>query len=529
MTGGRIIGALAVADFRERSRRYSFLVTLLFTVYLGYAAARGDISLRLGDYRGLYTSAWVGAMMSLIVTTFLSLVGFYMVKNAVERDRRTGVGEILASTPLSRAAYLLGKFLSNFAVLASLVVVLAVAAIAMQFIVGEDRTFHAWALLSPFLLLSLPAMAVTAAIAVIFESVRWLRGGFGNIAWFFLWGTSIGLPGALKIPQCDPFGLWTVFESIAPAARAQIPGYKESFSLTIADKSARVFPGFAWPGIDWTPEKILWRIGWVAVAFAIVLLAVLFFDRFDPARSSAGAARKKKGKAAAAKKEAGSPETVPRISPPTPLTPLAGEARGGGFGRIFIAELRLEVQGYRWWWYAVATGLVIAQLASPLDVARGPLLTAAWIWPVLMWSAMGMRETRFGTRQLLFSCARVVPRQLPASWLAGVAIAALAGIGTGIRLAIAGQFTALLAWAAGALFVASLALALGVWTGSSRFFEGLYTALWYVGPLNRVRGLDFTGAANGASAGRFALLYLLITAALLAAAFTRRARQLAAL
>jgi hypothetical protein len=147
---------------------------------------------------------------------------------------------------------------------------------------------------------------------------------------------------------------------------------------------------------------------------------------------------------------------------------------------------------------------------------------------VLTWSALGVRETRFGTRQLLFSCARIVPRQLPAAWLAGVAIAMLAGIGTGIRLAIAGQMAALLAWAAGALFVASLALALGVWTGTSRFFEGLYTALWYVGPLNRVRGIDFTGAANGASAGRFAWMYVLITTTLLAAAFIGRARQLSA-
>ena len=145
------IYAIGRADFLERVRRHSFLVTLLFAVYLGYAAATGQISLRLGEYRGVYTSAWIGVMVSLITTTFLSLVGFYIVKNAVERDRQTGVGEILASTPLSRTAYLLGKFLSNFAVLASMLVVLALAAIVMQFLVAEDRAFHAWALLFTFL------------------------------------------------------------------------------------------------------------------------------------------------------------------------------------------------------------------------------------------------------------------------------------------------------------------------------------------------------------------------------------------
>jgi ABC-type transport system involved in multi-copper enzyme maturation permease subunit len=204
MSTPRTIWAIARADFLERVRRYSFLVTLLFAVYLGYAAATGRISLRLGQYRGLYTSAWIGATVSLVTTTFVSLVGFYIVKNAVERDRQTGVGQILASTPLSRSFYLLGKFTSNFAVLASMVGVLAFAAVGMQFLVAEDRVFHAWPLLSPFLLLSLPAMAVTAAVALSFETIQLLRRGFGNILWFFLWSLSIGLPGLIDVPQLDP-------------------------------------------------------------------------------------------------------------------------------------------------------------------------------------------------------------------------------------------------------------------------------------------------------------------------------------
>ena len=128
-----------------------------------------------GYYRGLYTSAWIGAIVSLVTTTFVSLVGFYIVKNAVDRDHQTGVGQILASAPLSRSFYLLGKFISNFVVLASLVGVLALAAFfAMQFLVAEDRVFHAWPLFSPFLLLSLPAMAVTAAVALLFETIQLL-------------------------------------------------------------------------------------------------------------------------------------------------------------------------------------------------------------------------------------------------------------------------------------------------------------------------------------------------------------------
>lgn len=526
----RIVYAIARADFLERVRRNSYLVTLLFAVYLGYAAGTGRISLRLGDYRGTYTSAWIGIMVSLVTTIFVSLVGFYIVKNAVDRDRQTGVGQILSATPLAKASYFLGKFLSNFAVLSSVVLLLAFGAVAIQFMAAEDRAFHLAALLLPFFLLTLPAMAITAAMALLFETFRFLRGGFGNVVWFFLWSFAVGLPGITKLPQLDPSGLWTAYESMAPAARATIPGYVDGFSLTVADKSVQIANNFYWAGLDWTAQAIALRLAWVVVAVALTLIGAYFFDRFDPAKSRAQAGAKRSAKSAALAAESQpasySAPPQPRVATPIQLTPLNGGTQNSSAMRILSAEIRLALKGYRWWWYAVAAGLVVAQFASPLDVSRGPLLAAAWIWPILLWSTLGTRESRFGTEQLLFSCARILPRQFPAAWMAGVLIAVLTGIGAGVRLALAGQSVELIAWAAGVLFVPSLALALGVWSGTAKFFEGFYVALWYVGPLNRVPGLDFTGSAVTTQSSRYALMYFSFAAILLIAAFLRRASQL---
>ena len=270
------------------------------------------------------------------------------------------------------------------------------------------------------------------------------------------------------------------------------------------------------------------RLALTAAAFALVLCGALFFDRFDPAssRRQSGARPRSEGVAAPAGVAPESATARPHIATSTRLTPLASGALHSGAWRLLVAELRLALKGYRWWWYAVAGGLLIAQFAAPLDISRGPLLAVAWIWPILVWSALGTREARFGTEQLLFSCARILPRQFLAAWIAGILVAALTGLGAAVRLALAGQSAGLLAWAAGVLFIPSLALALGVWSGTSKFFEGLYTALWYVGPLNRAPGVDFTGSANGPQAGRYALLYLGVAATLVAAAFFRRARQL---
>ena len=123
---------LAKADFLERVRRYSFWVVLAGTVFFGYELVVGNLVMHLGQYRGLYNSAWVGMLVAAWAAFFLPLLGFYVVKNAIDRDRQTRVGEILAATPMSKAAYLFGKFLSNLALLGVIVLVLVVSALVMQ-------------------------------------------------------------------------------------------------------------------------------------------------------------------------------------------------------------------------------------------------------------------------------------------------------------------------------------------------------------------------------------------------------------
>jgi hypothetical protein len=529
VTPARAIFAIARADFLERVRRYSFLLTLLFAVFLGYGAATGRITLHLGDYRGVYTSAWIGALVAVVTTCFVSLVGFYIVKNAIDRDRQTGVGQILAATPLSKVSYALGKFLSNLAVLSSMVVVLAIAAVAMQFIAAEDPHLDTIALLAPFVVIALPSMALTAAFAVLFETLPLLRGGLGNVAWFFFWAIlGIGLPELSGNHRLDPMGLMTVADSMIEGARANIPGYKDSFSLTIADAPAKIVDTFRWQGVPWTSEMILLRVGWMFAAVAIVLLAALFFDRFDPVGWFFPSVRKSKrvsGDRVTEESSAGT-SSFAKSTAAVRLTPLAVEARANAFARIFLAELRLALFGFRWWWYAVALGLLVAQLFAPLEVSRGPILASAWMWCVFVWSAMGARESRFGTRTLLFSCANILPRQLLACFMAGLAVAVLTGAGAGVRLLLARNLLGLFAWLAGALFLPALALALGTLSGTGKPYEALLTAIWYVGPMNRTPGLDFTGTASGTHTIRYAVIYLALAAAFLISACVIRARQL---
>src|ERR1700678_1473108 len=183
----RVLCHMVLADFLERVRRYSFLLTLAFAVYVAYAAFTEKIVLRLDDYRGIYNSAWLGGLMGVVCSAFLSLVGFYVVKNSIQRDQQTRVGKVLAATPMTKRFYTFAKSISNFAVLAAMVLVMGAAAVVMQLLRGEDPHLHLWSLLAPLALFALPAMAFVAALAVLFETLPVLRGGIGNVIFFFLW------------------------------------------------------------------------------------------------------------------------------------------------------------------------------------------------------------------------------------------------------------------------------------------------------------------------------------------------------
>ena len=521
-----ILYAIARADFLERVRRYSFLIMLGWVLYLGYAVNTGQITLRPAEYRGVFNSAWVGSMMALVVNVFLGWFGFYLVKNAIARDYETGVGQIIATTPLSSPVYALGKWLSNFAVLGVMVVVLMFCAVAMQMLQREDAQINLWALLAPFLFVALPFMALTAALAVLFESIGWLRGGLGNLIYFFLFSSGIIMISLLfgaKTPLVDWLGLGLLIQSMGDAARAVYPAYQEGqegFSLGIIPPvNLQTFP---WAGITWTIPVILTRLVTVALSLGVALLGALFFDRFDPSRTRPRPPRKKKATAASAESV-----LVVETVGPAPLFPLTALPAAPGsirfrFGGLLLAELRLLLKGLPWWGYGVALALIIAALFSPPEVVRLGLLPAAGAWPILLWSSLGCRETRYDVRQMVFSAPQPLLRQLPAVWLAGFAVAVLALSGAAVKLCLGGGAAEMTPLLVGAAFIPSLALALGAWTGSSKAFEICYVLLWYLGPLNKIAVFDFLGA----STNQYWPVYLLLSLLLAGLAGIGRARQM---
>ncbi|MFF0739348.1 ABC transporter permease [Streptomyces sp. NPDC004111] len=546
--------ALAVGDFRDRVRRPAYFVILLAAVGLGWLATpageAGWVVVQVGEYRGRYNSAYTGTIVALAGAVWLSLGGFYVVRNALSRDESTGVGRLLASTPLSAPRYLASKFLSSVLVLASMLGVLVVTAMVMQLARGEVTAVDPVALLTPFVLVALPLMVFTAAAALLFEAIPVLRAGFGNVVWFFVWSV-LAIGGQSPDAPLGGIGVHPVVRSLGTALEAQgiDPSRVGEFSLglTLIDEPLKTF---AWDGFAPSGGYLLTRLALVLLAVLLALLPLAWFPRFDTARGHAArghaarAAATTRGRTTRAAATAQSAATVPPAvasgpQPPAGIFPGAvGEAVPSAVGetvpsavgetvpsavgeavpaahpavfggaprspverrnpalRLFAGEVRILVQGVALWWWAGAVLLaVVSQLVTPATAVARVLLPMAWLWPVLIWSRLGTQRYETGVDALLGACPSA-HRRILAEWGAGFLLTAVAGAGPALRMATGGDTAGLLHWFLGALFVPSLALALGSLSRTHRLFQAVYLPLWYAA-VNGIAPLDFMGALRG--------------------------------
>ena len=573
----RTVWTLAVSDFRDRRRRPAYLACLAVAVGLGYLAvpeADGHWTiLDVAGYRGVYTSAYVGAATALAAALWLTVGGFYVVRDAVARDERTGVGVLLAATPLRSSAYFLAKFGSNVLVLWSMAGVVAATAVVMQLVRGESRAVNPWAIIEPCLVVTLPALTMTASLALVFDTVPILRRGLGNIVWLPVAGT-LALAGG----PVDPTGVRLLSDSFRAAlekAGIDAPADGVSLGFTRVDDPLTPIP---WPGLDIGAGYLASRALLVAAAVVIALACSIRFARFDDARRPAvrqqtgsqwtggqrrggqrrGGQRRgghggkppapraripaRTAAHAAAHAAVGSgmgtgmdtgmergmetgiaimePVAGPAVRPavsPAPYQRLADRGGWGAFPRLLAGEWRLLVRGLSPWWRFAAGCLTVAGAVVTAD-ARATVLLACWAWPVLGWSRLGCRHVEYGVGTLLASVPRR-RRRLLAQWSAGVLLAGVTGCGPALRMLADADRAGLAAWAGGTVFVPALALALGTVTGSPRPFQVLYAGLVYL-IANGVASADVMGAVrdDGRLSGPPPAVVAAVAAALVAVA-----------
>ena len=248
----RRIAAIVRADFLLRFRRVSTLVVFLLLSAFAYvwipAPSTGRALIQINGQRAIYNSGAIGMGTASLGMMFVGLFGYYVISNAVRRDIVSRCGVIVASTPMRSGEYLLGKFIGNLAFLTTFLGGFMLSSMAMLLVRGE-APIEPLVFVRQYLLLTPAAIVFVSAVAVLFESIRFLSGKIGDVFYFFFFMAFMGLAigdqvsgGRMNWARCFDFsGFGFMIDQMTRTlGTTELAIGSSSFDPT---KEAIVFPG----------------------------------------------------------------------------------------------------------------------------------------------------------------------------------------------------------------------------------------------------------------------------------------------
>jgi hypothetical protein len=513
------------ADYLQRTRNYSFLITLAVTVFMAYlfvpAQNAGYTTLSASGYKGVYNAAWVGYVSAIMTTVMLAYYGFLLVNSGIKKDIETEVGLIIATTPISNFKYLLCKLLSNYLVLLTIAGITFLMSIGVFFFRGSGYPFIFSNFLLPYLFFAVPALFVVAALAIVGEVFLGKRSIVQFISYFTLCGICMALINTKSDTQTngalDPFGLSLITKSITQHINTNFGENIKSVSFGFIFNGQRTYKLFEWAGLNWTPLFIISRLLWMGSGLLLVYISSLFFHRFD-FKQAANIKRKKK--------------LIATLAVNTPISKNIGfniatlpalTFNYGIYAFVKTELLMLVRQGNKWLWLLNA-GLWIAMCFTPFNLAYSYLLPILLFLQVNRWSALATKEKTHRVHYFAFASYKPLQRLLPAQMLSGIILAIALCLPVIIRCALTGNSYAIVNIVNGAILVVLLAVALGIISGGKKLFEIFFFLLTY-SVVNKVPVTDYLGSLPHQNKDIFILLVLSLNVALVILSLMARSYQ----
>jgi len=501
------IAAIILADFRIRFRRLSTLVIFLLLSAVAYAwvpaPSTGRTLLQINGQRALYNSAAVGMATAALCGLFIGLVGFYVISNTIGRDARSRCGFVIASTNAGSLEYLIGKFAGNVVFLTTFTFGFMCSAMTMIPVRGE-APLEPLIFAKQYLLIVPPVIVSVSAIALLFESIPFLAGRFGDVAYFFVWTmllavtvTNIEGGGSRLFGAFDISGLGFMIDTL----RHQL----HTTSVAVGATSFNPRKGtFLFHGLSMTRAWIVPRLLSMLMPVPLLLLARLFFHRFDPVRVKQSVSKQRDSLFA----------RINRLFKPLTRAAMTLVTRGDGPSllRSAIADAILTTSATPLLAIA-AIGISIAAIAVPFK-SSGPIAIAAMGIAV---AGVASRETQSGTSALAFAAPFIQPRFVAFKMLSTLFVLLPFAIVPAVRLALDRSWM-LLTFTIGVLFLAAAATFLGFVSSNAKTFTVLFLTFWYVAVNDKGASpsLDFAGFNSSATpivTGVYALLAIALIGA----------------
>jgi hypothetical protein len=219
---------------------------------------------------------------------------------------------------------------------------------------------------------------------------------------------------------------------------------------------------FSWTEWEITPQVLLGRLSWLALAMFGVALCAPWLDR--------AAARRTSGQGSEGADSGLQIRWLDAL-----LRPLQGEP----FGALLAAELQLTLRGRKLWWWGACLAAAAAQVFAAPEIAMLAVI-AAWTLSMDIYSNAALREHETGCAPAVFCSANAGGRILLARWLALVAVGCMVTMPAIVRYSTVAPMSALAIVLIG-VSLASWGLTLATLTRNPRTFELLLCVLAYLG------------------------------------------------
>jgi len=492
------IVAIVRADFLIRFRRLSTVIVFLLLSGFAYVwipdAASGRTLMQINGARVLYNSSAIGMGTSMLASIFVGLFGFYVISNAVRRDVDSRCGYVIASTTMRTSEYVISKFLGNVVFLTTFMTGYMAASMAMLLVRGE-------APLEPLIFMKQYAIVTPSSIifisvaAIVFESIPWLSGRAGDVLYFFFYAASLGIVVNMMVRGGGGLARYFDFSGFGYLMeQMQRNFHTQSISIGAssfdATKPVLVIEGLNLGGGAWATRLVS-----SIAPIPLLLLAGVFFHRFDPARIRAAGSKGKRGWM----------RNFNSLAKPL-VRPLAAiPVRGAAMTDAMMTFAATPFAG------VALIGISIAALANPKSLPITFAIAAIFI------ADIASRDRRAGTTALISAAPRLRENIVLWKFASASIVATILLIVPIVRHPIV---------IIAVLFIAAAATSLGVISGNPKTFIVLFLTFWYVlvNDGGKTKSLDFAGFYGTPAIGVIAMYAGIAIVFVAAAAMVHRAR-----
>nr|WP_315468477.1 hypothetical protein [uncultured Undibacterium sp.] len=470
-----LLQVLAMNEVRLRMRRLSTLVAVMAMIAISWAMIvdpkTGSSLMVIQQARVLYTSSALAMGSASMLSFLLALIGFFLVRGRIVEDIRSGIGCVIAATPVSNSLFLFSRWLGGVIYMLALIMV-AMCSIMVLHALRGDGPIQVLVYLQTYLLVLGPMIVFAVSAAILFDSVPLLMGKAGDFIYFISWMFQLSIIAKIEEMSAGSLSAWLLMDFsglVSTIVVLKTHFLTNHFSLGSSTFDPLVVP-IALPVNMWSWQMFILRLSAAGLALTLLLPAVLLFHRFSPDKVKQSHARKRRSPL-----EILNNWTRPLAKQVQPLFTWA--AHSANFMGQVTADIALTFVNAP---FAIIALVVLTGLAAVCNLKAIPGLTvfAVAFWGVLI-SDNSTRDFQAAiegmTGAVRGGAVRRYCRQLLATIVLGLLF-------TGVIIFRLSFVTPLFALAllVGIISVAALANSLGKLTNTPKTFMSLYLFTVYI-------------------------------------------------